>query len=356
MQTQTTRRGFRDRDFIRSKESFFFCVVGPYHPSNRVIAYVKYMPSDAGKWKDKRTHYQRVMRAYTIPNLLETFSLLRRRHSQYLFCSELYGITMTAVPHKYIAQHYKPEEKLTQILQATHKDALQEKLAEFVKFLSKKSGVAMGFFGVTGSILLDIHNPEFSDIDVTIYGLRNSLALKKALAQIYAEPSSPIKRFESTILDEWCRKKTEHFPLSFEDAKRIYKRKWNIGLFDGTLFSIHPAKLEEELTEKYGDKSFHSEGQVTVRAMVADDSESLFLPCVYRVRDAEVLEGTPKSVDVEEVVSYESLYDSLAQTGEELIAKGKLEHVLDNRNGRTYHRLLVGSPEGKGEEYIKPVL
>lgn len=261
---------------------------------------------------------------------------------------------MTAVPNDYIAQHYKPEEKLAQILQAKHKDALQEKLAAFVKLLSEKSGVKSGFFGVTGSILLDIHNPKFSDIDLTIYGLKNSLALKEALVRIYADPHSSVKRFEDRMLDEWCRKKTEHFPLSLEDAKRIYEHKWNIGLFDGTLFSIHPAKLEEELIEKYGDKSFLSEGQVTVRVVVADDSESLFLPCVYRVRDVEVLEGKPDSVDIKEIVSYESLYDSLAQKGEEFIVKGKLERVFDNRNGRTYYRLLVGSLEERAKNTSNP--
>lgn len=355
MQKQTRRRGFRDRDFIRTKEGFFFCVVGPYHPEDCVIAYVKYVPAKAGKWKDTNTHYQRVMRAYTIPGLLETFNLLKTKYPQYLFHSEFYNITMTAVPHDCIAQHYKPEEKLTQLLKATKKDALQEKLVAFVAFLSEKSRVATGYFGVTGSILLDIHNPKFSDIDLTIYGLQNSLALKKTLSQIIVEPTSAVKRFEGTILDEWCRKKAEHFPLSLDDVKRVYKRKWNIGLFGSVPFSIHPAKLEEELTEEYGDKTFYPEGQVTIRAVVADDRESLFLPCVYKVRDVDVLAGKQDSADILEVVSYESLYDSLAETGEELIAKGKLEHVLDNRNGKTYHRVLVGSPDGKGKEYIKPI-
>ena len=56
-----------------------------------------------------------------------------------------------------------------------------------------------------------------------------------------------------------------------------------------------------------------------------------------------------------EVVSYESLYDSLAENGEEIIARGKLELVKDNRNGEEYYRVLIGSPEGKGKEFIKPV-
>jgi predicted nucleotidyltransferase len=33
--------------------------------------------------------------------------------------------------------------------------------------------------------------------------------------------------------------------------------------------------------------------------------------------------------------------------------KGKLEEITDKKNKRKYHRVLVGSPEGKGAEYIK---
>jgi predicted nucleotidyltransferase len=355
MQKHTRHRDFRDRDFIRTREDFFFCVVGPYHPTDRVLAYVKYVPAEKGKWKDTRTHYERVMPAYTIPSLLETFNLLQTKHPQYLFCSEFYGITMTAVSHDHIAQHYKPEEKLAQILRATNRDVLQEKLASLVSFLSGKNGVTTDCFGVTGSILLDIHNPQFSDIDLTIYGLRNSLQLREMLNRIVEEPNSSVRRFAGAMLDEWCRKKVEHFPLSIDDAKRIYRRKWNVGLFGNVPFSIHPAQVEEELTERYGDKTFHSKGQVTIRAVVADDRESLFLPCVYRVHDVQVLEGECDGTSILEVVSYESLYDSLAETGEEIVAKGKLEHAHDNRNGKEYYRVLVGSPEGKGKEYVKPI-
>jgi len=353
MQTQGSWRGFRDRDFVRTKEGFFFCVVGPYHPADRVFAYVKYMPAHGGKWKDKRRSYKRVMRAYTIPDLLETFNLLKTEYPQYLFYSESYGITMTAVPHNDIAQHYRPEEKLAEILKATGRDALQAKLADFVDFVSRKSRVASSNFGVTGSILLDIHDTKFSDMDVTIYGLQNSLKVKEALTKAYAERDLAVKRFEDAMLDDWCRKKAEHFPLSLEDAKRIYERKWNLGVFESVMFSVHPAHTEKELTERYGDKTFRSEGEVTLRAVVANDSESLFLPCVYGVRNVRVTKGKRVDADIAEVVTYESLYDSLANVGKEIVVRGKLEHVLDKKNRREYHRVLVGSPEGEGKEYIK---
>jgi len=86
-----------------------------------------------------------------------------------------------------------------------------------------------------------------------------------------------------------------------------------------TPFSIHPVKLDHEIQERYGDRIYESTGPVTVRA----------------------------------VASYEGLYDNLAQPGESILVKGKLERVTETKTGQEYYRVLVGSPEGKGAEYIK---
>jgi predicted nucleotidyltransferase len=346
-------RGFRDRDFLSTREGFLFCVVGPYHPVNRVISYLKYSPDSKGKWQKGKDRFKRVMRTYTIPNLLETFDLLKNTYPQYLFFSSTYNITMTAIPQTHIVKHFKPDEKLAELFKNSRLDSLQRKVVRFVSLLSKLSLVPADNFGVTGSILLDIHNPAFSDMDITVCGMENSYAVKKALTQVHLTSNSGVKRFEGEKLRKWYINKTRNHPISLAEAERIYERKWNIGIFDGTMFSVHPIKLEKELMEKYGDKTYHPAGMVTMRAVVSDYENSIFLPAVYGVREVEV-EGDVEA-HVEEVVSYEGLYDSLAEKGETIEVKGKLEHVVDNRTSRKYDRVLVGSPEGKGREYIKPV-
>ena len=57
--------------------------------------------------------------------------------------------------------------------------------------------------------------------------------------------------------------------------------------------------------------------------------------------------------DITEVVSYEGIYDSLAENGETVQVKGKLEKVIEMGTNRQYYRVLVGSVEGKGREYMK---
>lgn len=345
-------RGFRDRDFLRTKEGFFFCVVGPFHPPNRVISYLKYAPSKLGKWGRGKWRFKRVLKDYTIPSLLETFRLLEKEYPQYLFYSPFNNVLMTAVPVQSVARHYRPEEKMAQLMEAQRLNLLQKKLKKLVLLLVEKSGVSPEFFGVTGSLLLSIHRLGLSDLDVTVYGYKNAASVKRTLIDSYSMGNVGVKRFEGSALTAWCKSKTAAHPLTFDEALQIYRRKWNIGVFDDTKFSVHPVKLEQEVSEAYADKVYEPIGEAVVGAVVHQNSDAMFLPAVYEVREAKVIKG-PQVGDIEEIVSYEGLYGDLAEIGETMLVKGKLEEVTDKGNRRKYHRVLVGSPEGKGTEYIK---
>ena len=345
-------RGFRDRDFLQTTEGFFFCVVGPVHPANRVISYIKYVPSKSGIWGTKEQKFSRILQKYTIPNLLQTFNYLETKYPHYLFHSLVDNITITAVPHNKIKQHFQPEQKLAQLRQAQNRDSLQEKLVKFTRFLAETAGLSENSFGVTGSLLLDIHQPTFSDIDMIVYGKEDSWALKKALTEKRGEYA--MKRLEGAGLREWCAKKSKEYPLTTKEALRLYERKWNLGFFEGRWVSIHPVKVETEVTEIYGEKTYTPFGQVTIEANVSDNVDSLFLPATYQIEEVKLLDSRP-SVNVTEVVTYEGLYAGAAENGEKIRVKGKLERIKEKRNSRERYRVLVGSPEGKGTEYIKLV-
>jgi len=346
-------RGFRDRDFLQTPEGFLFCVVGGVHPQNKVISYIKYLPSDSGDWGNKKNQFSRILKNYTISNLLETFQYLEQKYPHYLYKSPVDNITVTAVPHECITQHFMPEKKLSQINQSTNLDSLQKKLVRFITFLQKISRIKDTYFGVTGSILLDIHQPSFSDLDVIVYGTKNSWNLKKALIQQQG-PESPLKRLQGNALKKWCAKKSKQYPMTKKDAFNLYKRKWNLGFFEDRWVSIHPVKLEKEINEEYGSKSYQPLGQINLEAIVSGSFNSLFLPAVYEVEDITFLDSNP-SIDIIEIVSYEGLYSSLAENGEKIRVKGKLEKVTQKQTNQRYYRVVVGSPEGKGNEYIKIV-
>ena len=344
-------RGFRDRDFIITPEGFFFCVIGPSHPPRRVISYIKYVPSKSGFWRKGRKKYDRKLKNYTIPSLIETIDFLEKEYPYYLFNSSINNITVTAVPIERIKNHFKPEQKLAHLKSAPKLDSLQRKLINFIELLNKLSNISEESFGVTGSLLLDIHQPRFSDLDIIVYGIDESWALKKTLTN---EDSSeiPITRLKGSILENWCLRKTQQHPLTTKEAFEIYKRKWNLGLFKDTWVSIHPVKFENEVVEKFGLKSYVPFGQVTIQAKVIENFDSLFLPSSYKIEDVKFLEGK-QPVHIGEVVSYEGLYASLAEKGETIQVRGKLEKIQEKGTRKQDYRVLVGSLEGHGTEYIK---
>jgi len=285
-------------------------------------------------------------------DLLETFNFLEA-HSDYLYNSSVMGIRMSAVPLNKISVHFKPEEKMSQLMLMEEPDVLQRKVVDLANLISDESGVSIEYFGVTGSVLLDIHR-DFSDIDLIIYGMKNSELVKEMLIQLSEERKSPICRFDAEKANEWCIEKSRRFPLTYKEARVLFKKKWGRGLFNGTMFSVHPVKLEEEVSEKYGDRIYKPEGMIKIEAVVYDASEADFLPSVYKIGDVKVLEGN-KVEDICEVASYEGLYGGIAEEDEKILVYGKLERVLDKRIGREYHRVLVGSKEAGGKDYIKPI-
>jgi len=340
-------RYFRDRDFIETPEKFIFCVVGSTHPKTHIMAYLKYVPSNKGLWGRKNTKFQRVMKEYTMENLIETLRILER-HPQYIYHFDAFGIRMSAVPINNVIKHFKPEQRLKEILMSPELDSLELKVSELASLIIENS-IPKESIGVTGSILLKIHNISISDIDLVVYGLDASERVKNIILNLYSE--GILKRFSGIMLENWCKSKVRKYPITFEDAKQIYERKWNIGIFKDVRFSIHPVRVEHE-AEPYGSRFYRPLGVTCMKAIVTDAHESIFLPAIYKIDRVKIISGT-KARDIREVCSYESIYAGIAREGETIIVKGKLEQVKDLKTGEEYYRVLVGSLEGKGYEYVK---
>jgi predicted nucleotidyltransferase len=340
-----------DRDFLQTNEGFFFCVIGVLHPPDRIISYIKYIPSDSSIWGRGEKRFSRILKNYTIPNLLDTFKYLEGKHPHYMYHSPVDNITLTAVPTRYILNHFKPEKKLAQLQKISKPDSLQQRLLRLTSFLEEISGVPGKYFGVTGSLLLDIHQPKFSDLDIIVYGVNNSWLLQKSLSE-NLDCEIPMNRLKGIALKEWCKKKAEKHPLSLTEASKIYERKWNLGLFENKWVSIHPVKLKSDISREYGELIYYPCGHVTIQAIIHDNTDSLFLPSLYKIKEVKVLEG-PQFGNITELVAYESLYDSIANKGESIQARGKLERVTENGKNVEHYRVLVGSVEGEGTEYIK---
>lgn len=345
-------RDFRDRDYVETEDSLFFTVVGNIHPKDRVLGYPKYLPSSRGRWGRGTKRYKRLIRYYSASNVMKEVDFLRRRYPQYVFWSEPLNIFFPAVPLERIAKHYRPEELLRVIWDTDHSDRLQKKAIELTSLLSNESEVSRAHFGITGSILLDVHNVRFSDIDLVVYGRVHSHNVKEALLSLYAKKEGKVERLGGKTLSKWCREQSSTHQLSFEETLALYARKWNKGVFENTVFSIHPVKVEDEVAQEYGEELYKSHGIVEARAKVVDSRDACFLPAIYFVNDVKSEDGIAHN-RVERVVSFEELYADIAGTGDTIMVRGKLEEVSDRSGRLRYHRILVGSFEARGSDFVK---
>jgi len=340
-------RGFRDRDYLETTDSLFFAVVGNEHPKDRVLAYLKYLPDSHGKWGKKRNRFTRSIRYYSATSIMRTVNFLAKRYPQYVFQDERSDVVFSAVPRGRIVKHHRPERRLEEMRVSQHLDRLEKKTTQLAAILSARSGVPPTRLGVTGSILIDVQT-SFSDIDLIVYGVKESGQVKEALLQLYAN-GEPFQRFTGSTLSTWCREQCSVHPLMIEEAKAIYARSWNKGMYKNTVFSVHPVRKTGG--EWFGELLFRSQGIVEISARVTDASDSRFLPATYRVTKVQPEKSEFRNLD--RVVSYESLYGDIARKDDVIVVRGKLEEAIDRSGRMKYRRVLVGSADAGGSDFIK---
>jgi hypothetical protein len=336
----------KDRDFLRTREGMFFCVTGYLHSPSRYTAYLKYSPAAAGKWADEQTAYRRELPYYHVRSVAATVQYLEQRYPHYVHHCPVRGFRFSMVPRDFVARYYAPEERLQEII-CEPQDSLEEEVRALALDLAAGAGIERTALGITGSVLIDLHNPGFSDIDLTVYGLGNARKVRTALRDGRLPSVHPLTQ---AFMAKWARGIAGRFPLTVDEARYLAGRRWNYGTYDGRYFSIHAIRSDEEISERYGDHIYRSKGVARVRATVADATEALFMPAIYRVEGVQHLAGSPRAARVEQVVSYEGLYRDIAEAGTVIEARGTVESV----DGEP-RRLVIGTTELRGEGYVRPV-
>jgi hypothetical protein len=351
----------KDRDFLETKEGYFFCVIGYQHPPDRVISYLKYAPGEVGKaakirWFRGETQYGRVMPSYNAMGFAEVINYLSLKEPRYIYFDRVFGTPLIGVPKSEVKVHYLPEARLHEITLMGERDALMELLMELVGVLSREANVSRDKFGVLGSILLGIHDVKESDVDLVVYGSKNVVKVKEAIASLLNDPRSDLRRPKGRLLRKWALDVIANHPLAIDEALKVYQEKLMATrmLFKGRQFSIHAGKLDEEIIEEYGSKIFRPVSMITVKAKVLDHGESYYLPCTYPVGDVEIVEG-PKVDGIKEVTSFEGLYSALVEEGDCITVHGMLEVVEDLIVNERYHRILIGSMRAEGRDFLKPL-
>jgi hypothetical protein len=331
-----------DGDTFITEEGFIFNVFGYEHPENRVFAFLKYIPSNFKKlfkidflereWKIGKMKLFRAEKLYTAQNYQILLETLRKNFPRYVYFCPFRGKDVISAPLGSVKKFYVPRECLKHIGKLKRKDSLQKLTLDFVNLLSSESNVPIEDFGIHGSVALNMHTQE-SDIDIVVYGSQNFRSLENAVQKLV----------DAGILSYVFNNRL--------DVARKYKCR-----FSGKVFMYNAVRKPEEVDSKYGLYNFKPLKPVSFICAVEDDSEAMFRPALYKIKDYKPLNDSselPKEKTPEAVVSMIGCYRNVAKKGDKIKVSGMLERVENVETGKTHFQVVVGTGAYE-EEYIWP--
>ena len=364
----------RTRDFIYTTDDLFFAATNYIHPKDRFISFLRYVPDENGDREKNGQRYSKVTSE-------EAYDYLKNYHPDYLYLCEVTKVEMMGVPQNKIKEIIKPEERLGEIKKSEEKnpsnDPLIKKLLKVADFFHYQAGIDYNNLGISGSILPNLQKATVSDIDFVVYGLENHRIAMKTFEE-FKDKEIKIKKIEKnkTGKRENGEEREEKITLnSIQDSywQRIYdkrmkdssltkkefcwyeNRKNNRGIIEETLFDILATRNWDEISGSWGDTVYEPIGIALIEATIEDAIASFDNPATYKIKDLKVLEaiGEEKKIieKITELVSFTHTYAGQAIEEEIIIAKGKVEKVIKNKD--IGYRLVVGTTRESIDEFIK---
>lgn len=205
--------------------------------------------------------------------------------SQYCFYNPHLKLTLFEIPVHRIKRIIHPATKVSEILDENNPglDQIRQAAFDLLTFMIQEVGIDISRLGITGSILLNAHIPQISDVDLVMEGAEN-----------YARYRDYIRSAvnDSTLPRLIQMKNDPNFWETYSDLRYILKapievyarraaQKMNKGWVNSIPFSIFA--FDEQLSPHF-NLSFKSKaGRLKFRGVVVDDAGSELMPSVCRV-------------------------------------------------------------------------
>jgi predicted nucleotidyltransferase len=329
-----------DGDTFSTKEGFIFNTLGYEHPSDRVFAFLKYIPSSFREmfnvemlertWKFNGMHLFRAEKLYTAQNYQSFIETFKKNFPEYVYFCPFRQKELITTPLTSIDNVYVPRDCLTWLKSLKNPDNLQGMALELVKLLSDESEVPQTDFGIHGSIALNMHSVE-SDIDFVLYGSLN------------------FRKVESAIEALVNAGKLRYIIGNRLDAARKFK-----GKYQNKIWMFNAIRNSQETVPPYGSFRFEPLEPIKFEATVSDDTGTMFRPATYRITQYKPLDDnselpTDKIPNV--VIANIGCYRNVARKGDKVKVAGTLERVESTQTGAITYQVVVGTATSE-EEYI----
>lgn len=318
--------------FVKTLDNLVFEVKGVVHPSDRTIAYIRYVPDVVSP--------ESISGLRKIYDLHEREEYLKKYHSEYLWFSEAHGRILQAVPHKRVKQILDPVEHLA-VLRENSSD-LSSATTNLVDLLLEYTNIDRQNIGVTGSQLVGVAR-ETSDIDLIVFGKIMCNKFYRRLSETYDEIPR-LERYQGELLNEHVKFRWGDLVRYQKFLLEIEKKKILQGVFRGHQFFIRLVKHRQEINEIYGQMVSENLGTLEVQCKITDDQNSIFTPCIYQVESS----GYPELM---RIISYRGRFTEHVLANQIVNIRGKLESVVDSSTGEKYHQLVLGE---SSSDYMIP--
>jgi len=332
----------REGDFVELDDGSIFEVKGLSHPSYGVIAYPRYIPDEKGERAREGRRYHK------LHTLLEKEEFIKSRFPKYYTFNPYYQRMLPIIPWSRVRKHYTPQYAVTELLAAHNLAGLRLKALQFVRYVADIADIPLERLGISGSIILGLEG-EDSDIDLVVYGLKETQKVKAAILKAMAE-GKIIRRLTEKRLKDLYLSRSKDTQMSYKDFLKVEERKSNQGLFDDKLFFIRYLKDWNEVDEMYGEYRIRRLGYARIAAEVLDASQAHLTPATYLLKDVRVLLG-PSWLTVDRLITWRGRFAEQACEGEAVVAQGYVEEYV--HKGGVLRQMVVG--EGR-EDTILPTL
>ncbi len=330
----------RDRDGIVTKEGLIFRVFGYSHPRGSYICDAEYASADIFQSKDPRAlrnggDCRRVFYKFYDD---EGLKFVFKNFPQYIIAHKMLDVKLVGIRKADIAEARCPQKKLKILAATAPADKLVAATLNVLEISKERSGLQTENFGVFGSMLQGFHHPDYSDIDLIVYGQKQVARMREVLCELYSDGLSGFRNeFETEAAMRGKKWRFKNF--SVKEFVWHQRRKFIYGLYEDRKScrtikaEFEPVKDWCEIFNEYDPETrIVRKDWVRIKARIIADEDGAFIPSVYGIVPLEVIAGSKKALDAVRIVSFMEEFRLQAHKDETVIVEGGLEQVTSPKD------------------------
>jgi len=325
-------------DYIETNDNnLFFDVKGLLHPNDRKICFLRFYPDPDG---DRVRNGKQFKKIY---DLNKRYLFLKDNFPNYLFYSKELDLELQGVYIKEIKNIYTPRDYYKSLDERSNMTNIEKNSVDLCSLFINEGGVPKNSIGVSGSPMIGL-NKDDSDIDLIIYGTKESLEFQNRLKKIL-ESSKICRKYTADEYKIHFKNRFGGSNLTLEEFLRSEKNKLHQGKYKGIEFFIRYIKSPEDWQGKFSDYKYKNCGRIEIKAQIIESHDSIFTPCTYKIKVKNILYENVNIKelnikDILEVSSFRGRYCEQAVKGDNVLIEGKLERV-SYKNEKPYYRILL---------------